>query len=82
MEYQWVIGRFEDEQAERVQAYADKGIGYFVQKAEGKGKGRIVTAAFKRAIDGPLPDHLDLATIYQVEKLENMEHRRNSPHVS
>lgn len=75
MQYEWVIGRFEGKQGEIVESHAALGIGYVIQRIEGRGKERTVYAAFKRILSTPTPLHLDVATPQQVEKIEAMSKR-------
>lgn len=78
MQCQWVIGRYEGLRAEWVQLHAERGIGYFIQKSEGKGRNRTILAAFQRPMDGPLPEHLEEATSVQIDKLEALYAKRHS----
>jgi hypothetical protein len=70
MQCEWVIGLFEGEQAKSVLAHADMGIGYFIQKQERNGYNRTVYAAFRRPMDSPRPEHLQLCSPSQVAILE------------
>ncbi len=74
---QWVIGSFTGERAKSVKLHADNGIGYFIQQEAGAGMNYTVVAAFKRAMNTVLPEHLQLANPYQVEKLNHMQAARN-----
>lgn len=77
MKSEWVIGVFTGKRAESVKGHADAGLGYFIQKEEGHGVTYTVHAAFRRAVNGVRPDHLEAATPAQVTKLENMQRARN-----
>lgn len=77
MEYQWVIGKFNGEKARSVLDHAGAGIGYFIRQQNGVGKNIEVEAAFRRAMDSPIPEHLVEATPKQVEVLEKMLNERS-----
>lgn len=73
MQAKWVIGQFTGAQAQSVKSHADAGIGYHLRSVSGAGNSLSVQAAFLRAEDGePKPEHLEYATIDQVEKLEKL----------
>lgn len=72
MKAEWVIGVFTGERAKSVKDHADAGIGYFIQKEEGRGVTYTVHAAFRRAVAGLRPDYLEMPTPTQIEKLENL----------
>lgn len=77
MKIEWVIGVYTGERAKSVKEHADAGIGYFIQKEEGRGVTYTVYAAFRRAVETLRPDHLELATPAQVEKLEKLYNARS-----
>lgn len=77
MEYQWVIGAFTGDRGKSVKAHADAGLGYFIQQESGAGQGYTVHAAFRRANDSSLPDHLGICNPYQVDKLEKLYSARH-----
>ena len=80
MQYEWVTGVFEGQQAKSVMEHVNSGIGYFVRKQSGAGRNVEVEAAFRRPIDGPRPEHLVPATPYQVESLEKLFEQRHGLH--
>lgn len=77
MPSQWVIGKYKGQRAQYIKGLADAGIGYFIREESGKGGSLEITAAFRRPMDSPLPDHLLLANHFQVEKLNNLLLVRN-----
>lgn len=77
MKAEWVIGVFTGARAVSVKGHADAGIGYFIQKEEGRGMTYTVHAAFKRVKNGVRPDYLDAATPVQVAKLEQLQEAQN-----
>lgn len=77
IDYEWVIGAYTGDQAKAVKAHADHGIGYFFQREGGRGVSYTVYAAFRRPMDGPRADHLELANGQQVQKLEQLWNRRH-----
>lgn len=72
MQYQWVIGAYTGEQAKHVRSLADSGIGYFFQRSAGVGPNYTVMAAFRAPANQLLPEHLELASPQQVDKLEQL----------
>jgi len=58
----WVIGRWSGKQAKSVEDHAAAGLTYFIIDASGRGEGREVVAAFRRACDSPVPEHLEVIT--------------------
>src|SRR5579871_6729442 len=77
MQWEWVVGVYGGDRAKSVRSHADAGIGYFIREVRGKATNYEVEAAFRRPIDGPRPDHLLLATDYQVEKLDEQYQQRH-----
>lgn len=74
MEWEWAIGRFEGKQAEWVESHSE--TSYYVLDIEGKGKSKIVVAAFRRPCDSPFPHHLDRPTSSQETALDERLKKR------
>lgn len=78
VEYHWCIGRYKGEQASAVLALANSSVGYFVRTTSGRGQGLEVEVGFRRVKDSPLPEYLEEANDFQVEKLEKLWINRHS----
>ena len=61
MKFDWCIGVFKGDQAGSILGLANEGVGYFIRKSTGSGKALEVEAAFRRARDSAVPDHLTVA---------------------
>lgn len=73
MQYDWVVGRFKGDKAKNVINHAGAGLGYFILDTLGVGQSQTVIAAFRRACDSPIPEHLELVTdSKKIDKLEKM----------
>lgn len=77
MNYEWVIGTYEGEEAKLVTAHANAGVGYYVIARTGRGAGLKIKAAFRRACDSPTPHHLELADYEMIVKLEKLRKQRS-----
>lgn len=62
MGYQWAIGYYIGEQAKSIIEHANAGIGYFLIEQGRQGNQATAQAAFRHAMDGPMPEHLSLVT--------------------
>jgi len=76
MNYRWVIGRYSiDGQGSYVLGMANAGIGYILINRDRQKKDDVIVG-FKFAGNEPLPNHLDEATPFQIEKLERVDKKR------
>lgn len=74
----WVIGTFTGSQAQSVKAHADAGLGYFLRSVSGSGGGLMVQAAFRFVTaSGPVPPHLEIASLTQSLKLDELQKQRS-----
>lgn len=73
---EWVIGTYTGDRAKSVKAHADAGMGYFIRSESGRGTAYEVEAAFLRATDSPLPEHLVKANFGQAQKLDRLRNER------
>jgi len=84
MNYEWALARYisTDETGKKVAELASAGVGYHIMN-KNRSKGEDVIVAFKFIPidkDGnsrPLPPHLELASVYQSEKLDELDKKRN-----
>lgn len=77
IKYDWVVGRFKGDRAKSVINHTGAGMAYFVLDTIGVGQSQTVIAAFRKACDSPIPEHLELVTdIRKIEKLEKMRKER------
>lgn len=75
---EWVIGRYIGEQAKSVIAHANAGSGYFLLDQGKQGVQQTCLAAFRRAMDSPVPDHLDrVVDPFMVKKLNDRYEQRH-----
>jgi len=82
--YQWAIVRYisSDEQGKKVVELANAGVGYHIMN-KGRSKGEDVLVAFKwipldkKGDSKPLPQHLELASAYQSDRLEEWDKNRS-----
>ena len=75
---EWVIGSFKGDRAKSVQENADAGVGYSIIDSGGSGLNRQVVVAFRRAVDSPLPEHLQAVTDpFKIVKYEKMRLTRS-----
>ena len=85
MKYEWALTRFisTDENGKKALELANQGVGYHVINKE-RSKGEDIILAFKWIPidkDGnsrPLPQHLELASKYQIEKLIEWDAKRGN----
>lgn len=80
IECEWCIGIFKGKQAELIKNSSDVGTGYVIKSESGRGVNYEVTAAFRRPVVEPTPEHLQVATMSQSEKLEIIRKRRSNLH--
>lgn len=84
MKYEWGLRRFlsSDDQGKKVVELANENVGYHIMN-KNRSKGEDVIVAFKWIPidkDGnsrPLPQHLELASKYQSDKLEEWDIKRS-----
>ena len=84
MKYEWVIGKYEGDKANKVVELANASVGYFLLEQGGRGGTKEAIVAFKRPIDGPTPEHLEVidepSKIRKYEKLECLRKGVHSSH--
>lgn len=73
---EWVVGVFEGQQAKSVIDHADAGLTYIVLERGGNKFNPQCTAAFRRAMDSPLPAHL--IAVKDPKKIDEYERIRKS----
>jgi hypothetical protein len=78
MKFEWCIGLYEGDKANYILSLANEGVGYFIRRTEGSGKGLRVEAAFRRPLDSPTPDHLMVADPAASIKLDRLFAERHS----
>lgn len=77
MQYSWVLGRYEGDTAKRILAEANAGVGHKIMEQGRAGGGLWVLAAFIRADDSPIPEHLTkIVEPNRVAKLEEWRNRQ------
>ena len=73
MKYEWVIGKYEGVGASKIVELAHSNVGYYLLEEGGRGGTKEAIVAFKRPIDGPTPEHLEVIdepkTIQKYERL-------------
>lgn len=72
--YEWVMGRFNGEQAKYISGLAAQGVGYQILERPDTGTAWVV-AAFKRPL-GPIPSHLTRVT--KPELLKKLESKSSN----
>ena len=85
MKYEWVLRRYisTDENGKKALELANEGVGYHVINRE-RSKGEDIILAFKwipidkHGNSRPLPQHLELASKYQIEKLIEWDAKRGN----
>lgn len=70
MTTQWVKAIYNGKRADIIKGHADAGIGYFIIEDGGRGANYWVEAAFLRACDSPVPEHITICDNYESDKLE------------
>lgn len=78
MKFEWCIGVFKGDAAAGVSSLANEGVGYFIRRSEGSGRGLTVEAAFRRAKSSPTPVHLTVADEFQSQKLDDLYAERHN----
>lgn len=81
--YEWALARYisSDDKCKKVVELANAGIGYHIMNKE-RAKGEDVIVAFKwvpldeNGDSKPLPQHLEIASVYQSEKLDGWDKAR------
>lgn len=77
MQFEWCIAVYDGPQATHVLSLAHSGVGYFIRRSEGSGRGAWVEAAFRRPTDSPRPEHLTVADPVASMKLDKMLAQRH-----
>ena len=78
VKFVWCIGVYEGERAKSVLDHASLGIGYFIRRSEGGGRGAWVEAAFRWPTNHLQPEHLSIADPVASMKLDRLYRERHS----
>lgn len=78
MQVEWVLGRFIGDRAKSVIDHANAGMGYFIIEQGKQGNQQTCLAAFRRAMDSPVPEHLDL--VRDMSMLRKLNDRHDARH--
>lgn len=73
MPVQWVVGTWTGDLGKSVKAHANAGITYFTIREDATS----ITAAFRRPMNSPVPDHLEVAPPSMSAKLEQRLNERH-----
>lgn len=76
--YEWVKGRFVDEQLKYAKSLSGAGVGYVIlsQGYDQSSRQSYAVMAFKRPL-GKLPPHLELCSTYESDKLDKIDDKRS-----
>lgn len=78
MRTEWVTGYYIGERAKSIIEHANAGIGYFIIQQGRQGNQATCLAAFQRATDSPVPEHLDVVRdARMIAKLDKRHEQRN-----
>lgn len=75
--YEWKKIRYTGDLARNAIALANGGVGYVLLES-GKDRGELFAiVAYKQTLDGPIPDHVESLTDYEIKRVESVNKRRH-----